>query len=388
MTTTELTQRVKTAALDLGFAAVGIASAERAAEGQRLREWLARGFHADMAWMENPGVREAPAVLFPGARSVVVAGFNTWSPAVAPRAGEGRIARYALGPDYHRLLKKKLLRLLRALQALVPCGGRVTVDAHPLLERAFAQRAGLGWIGKHGCLITPGAASWLLLGEVIVDCDLTPDAPHANRCGSCSRCAPSCPTGAIVEPGLIDANRCIAYLTIEHRGPIARPLRPLIGNWLFGCDLCQEACPWDRFAGGGVSGSSAAAGPAATSRGTQPANGFAGRVPATIRAVEFLAHDEASFRAAYAGTSLMRTGRDRMARNAAIVLGNLRPPEALPSLVTALGDGSALVRGHAAWALGRYGAREVLTTRLAVEGDASVREEITAALSFPEVAVC
>jgi len=364
MTPAELAERIKAEARGLGFAAVGIASAAKAPEGARLREWLASGYQAQMAWMNNPAVREDPSVLLPGARSVVVAGLNTWSPSVAPGDGEGRIARYALGPDYHRLIKKKLLRLLRLVQALAPCTGRVTVDAHPLLERAFAQRAGLGWIGKHGCLIAPAGASWLLLGEVILDCELPADAPQPNRCGTCGRCAPSCPTGAIVAPGLIDANRCIAYLTIEHRGAIDRNLRPLIGSWLFGCDLCQEACPWDRF--------------------SVPAAGFAGRVPAVARAEAFLAHDEDSFRAAYAGTSLMRAGRERMARNAAIVLGNLRPTDGRDVLAAALDHVSPLVRGHAAWALGRYGAAAILRARLVVESDAFVREELAAALGGPE----
>lgn len=369
VTSVDLAARIKAEARGLGFAAVGIASAAKAPEGQRLREWLARGYEAQMSWMNNPEVREDPSVLLPGARSVVVAGLNTWSPPEEPGDGEGRIARYAQGPDYHRLIKKKLLRLLRLVQSLAPCAGRVTVDAHPLLERAFAQRAGLGWIGKHGCLIAPAGASWLLLGEVILDCELPPDAPQPNRCGTCGRCAPSCPTGAIVAPGLIDANRCIAYLTIEHRGPIARELRPLIGSWLFGCDLCQEACPWDRF--------------------SVPAVDFGGRVPAVASAESFLAHDDGSFRAAYAGTSLMRAGRERMARNAAIVLGNLRPSHGREALAAALDDASPLVRGHAVWALGRYGEATVLRSRLAVEADAFVREELAVALNLePAVRPC
>src|SRR6185436_11001950 len=173
-----------------------------------------------MAWMDNPAVREDPGALLPGAASVVMVGWNTWAPVPRPGPGEGRIARYALRPDYHRVMRRRLLRLLRAIEAEAPCRARICVDAQPLLERAFARDAGLGWIGAHGCLIAPAFGSWLLLGALILDLPLEPDAPAPARCGTCRRCVPACPTGAIVAPGVVDANRCIAYLTIEHEGPI------------------------------------------------------------------------------------------------------------------------------------------------------------------------
>lgn len=352
----QLTVSVKDAARGLGFTAVGIASAKKTDDGQALRKWIAQGYQADMQWMENPEVREDPTMVLQGARSVVVVGWNYYSRAEEPKAGEGRIARYALGQDYHRFLKKKLKKLLAAIQAMVPCSGRLAVDAFPLLERAFAQRAGIGWIGKHSCLIAPHGSSWLLLAEVILDIDLEHDQPHPNRCGTCSRCIPACPTNAITAPGVIDSNRCIAYLTVEAKGAIPRELRPLMGDWLFGCDLCQEACPWDTFA--------------------EPARDFPQRLSSVMAAVEFLTLTDEAFRARFSGTPLMRAGRICMARNAAIVLGNTRPLEARAALERALADSSPLVRGHAAWALGRYGAGEPLRSRLDVETDSSVREEL------------
>ena len=341
---------------------MGLASARKADEGRALREWLGHGYQAGMSWMDNAEVREDPARLLPGARSVVVVGLNCFAGArVPPGPGEGRIARYALLPDYHGLVKKGISRLLDAIRACTPCRGAAFVDAAPILERAYARRAGIGWIGKNACLIAPRFASWLLLGELILDLELDYDEPLPNRCGTCRRCLDACPTGAIVAPGVVDANRCIAYLTIEHRGAIPRDLRTAVGEWLFGCELCQEACPWIRFA--------------------RRTRNEASRLPDAWPAAGLLAMPEGDFRAAFAGTPLFRTGRARMARNAAVVLGNTREASGGAALDMALADSDAIVRGHAAWALGRHGARESLGERLATEDDPVVMEEIRLALA-------
>jgi epoxyqueuosine reductase len=234
-----------------------------------------------------------------------------------------------------------LARLLERLRSVVPCRGVIAVDAEPVLERALARRAGLGWAGGSSCLVTEAHGPWLILGELLVDVELAPAEPGPSRCGTCARCAAACPTGAIVSPGVVDAGRCVAYLTIEHRGSIPRELRPGLGRWLFGCDACQEACPWGRFA-------RAEAGPAV--------------LATVLDAAGFLALDDAGFRAAYRGTALMRAGRTRMARNAAVVLGNLGDPAAAGALTAALRDPEPVVRGHAAWALGRLGVQEELAS--------------------------
>ena len=348
----------------LGFQAVGITDSSPLPGGARLREWLARGHHAGMRWMDRPGVREDPRAFFPAARSVIVAGWNTYVPAVPPGSGEGRIARFATRPDYHARLRAMLEGLLERLRAVVPCRGVVPVDAQPLLERALGERAGLGWAGGSSCLVAAAHGPWLLLGELLVDVELAPDAPGPPRCGTCARCAASCPTGAIVSPRVVDARRCVAYLTVEHRGFVPRDLRRGVGRWLFGCDACQEACPWTRFA------RIEAAGRVETLK-----------VPTVLDAAGFLALDEAGFKAAYAGTALMRAGRARMARNAAIVLGNLGDPAAGRVLTAALRDPEPVVRGHAAWALGMLGARAPLAAAARIEADPAVQEELAAAAS-------
>ena len=218
------------------------------------------------------------------------------------------------------------------------------MDAEPLLERALARRAGLGWAGKSACLVSQTSGPWLLLGELLLDVDLEPDCPVPSRCGTCGRCRAACPTGAIVAPGVVDANRCVAYLTIEHRGAIPDGLREGIGARLFGCDACQEACPWSRVVPTHLVG---------TTRGVSPEAETPGGLPGAMPAAAFLAHTDETFRAAFAGTALLRAGRSRMARNAAVVLGNLGDRTAVPALDAALGDPDPVVREHAAWALER-----------------------------------
>ncbi len=312
--------------------------------------------------MENVDFREDPGRFVTGARSVIVVAMTCCGFEVTPGSGECRVARFALTQDYHRVMTKRLKLLLKDIQDLVPCRGRVAVDSHPLLERALAERSGIGWIGKNSCLISQDRSSWLLLGELVLDVELEHDRPHPNRCGTCEECMRACPTGAIVEPGVVDSNRCVSYLTIENAGPIPRHLRSLVGDRLFGCDSCQEACSW--------------------SRSCRTDDGIIHRrMTATPSAVSVLDMTEQEFTDRFSGTPIMRAGWSLMARNAAVVLGNIRPPEGLASLARAFVERESLVRRHAAWALGRYGAIDILGGELERESSEEVRAEIVQALA-------
>ena len=240
------------------------------------------------------------------------------------------------------------------------------VDDGPMLDRAAAARAGLGWFGKNGNILNPTYGSWLLLGQIVTNLPLEPDAPLAKTCGQCARCIPACPTDAIVAPYVVDNRRCISYLTIEHRGAIPHELRPAMGNWVFGCDICQEVCPVNRKA-----------------QATSDPN-FGRRDLTALDLIELLDLDDARFRQRFAGTPMMRAKRVGMQRNACVALGNLRDGAATPALRHALASGDALVRGHAAWALGRIGGDEAvaeLRTVESVETDEDVRAEIRLALA-------
>ncbi len=243
--------RVKQKALELGFSHVGVAEAGPLAdEAARLREWLARGYQASMAWMERrQDRREDPREILPGARSVIVTATNYFTPHPYPETpGTGKISRYAWGDDYHRIVLERLTRLQDWIEQEFP-GERALayVDTGPLLEKALAARAGIGWQGKHSNVITRDRGSWVFLGEVVTTLPLPADAPAVDHCGSCMLCIDACPTGAIVEPYVVDAARCLSYLTIEHRGEVPAP--PPYAGWIFGCDICQDVCPWNtRFA--------------------------------------------------------------------------------------------------------------------------------------------
>jgi epoxyqueuosine reductase len=326
-----------------------------------------------MAWMAKAPERRAdPRVVLPEALTVIsaLAGYyrGPW-PEPAPPHPRGKVARYAWGRDYHGRVKRLLRRLGRALEAARPgTRWRAFADAGPVLERAWAERAGLGWIGKNANLIRQGAGSWFFVGEIVTDAPVPPSAPARNRCGTCARCIPACPTGAIVAPYQVDARRCISYLTIEHDGPIATELREAIGDRVFGCDDCQEACPWNRFA--------------TPTYEPDFAERFAQRTPWLLPLLEM---DRSGFETRYRGTPLMRAGRERMARNAAVAIGNLGDPASVPALERALAThDSPVVRGHAAWALGRIGgeaARAALETSAAAERDPGAAAEIEAARS-------
>jgi epoxyqueuosine reductase len=287
------------------------------------------------------------------------------------------IARYARGRDYHKLMKTRLLALLErvASRAALPVHGVAYVDTGPLLERELAARAGLGWFGKNTMLIHPRRGSWFFLGALLLDLALEPDAPFtADHCGSCARCLDACPTGALLGRDaagapVMEARRCISYLTIEHRGPIPPELRAAIGNRIYGCDICQEVCPFN-----GAKFAEPTAEPA-----------FAPR-PETARPdlVALMAMDEEGWDRFSRGTAIRRARRAGFLRNVAVALGNWGAPEAESPLVRALDDAEALVRGHAAWALGRIGtetARAALSGRLTREEDRWVRDEIDAALA-------
>ena len=371
--TVELAGEVRRRAVEEGFDVVGIARADALdRDGQALAAWLRSDYQATMAWMaRDPAMRADPRRVLPGCRSVIVAGMNYWPGAEAtrPTAGRPRTAAYALGRDYHKVLGRRLRRVADWLAERTETAARAFVDTGPVLERAWTERAGVGWIGKNANLIHPRLGSWLLLGEILSVAELDADpGPHADRCGRCTACLDACPTRAIVEPGVVDSNLCISYWTIEHRGPVPHAIRSGIGEWIFGCDVCQEVCPWNvRFAA------------------TRADEAFERREDlGALDAEALVGMDEGSFRARYSGTSLMRATWRGMRRNACIVLGNRGDASALTVLGAALDDADAMIRGHAAWAIGRIGgavARRALARAVDRESDAGVREEIDLALA-------
>jgi len=372
MTPAELSTGIKAAARSIGFDLVGIASATAPPGFSRLQEWLARGFAGEMHYLPRRAAAYAhPRHVLEGANSVVMVAVNyrTGDPAEVSGPNQGRIARYAAGSaDYHDVLKERLRKLADWLHAQRPgCRTRGVVDTAPLLERDFAQLAGLGWFGKNTMLIHKQAGSYLFLGALLTDVELEPDAPHAtSHCGTCTRCLDACPTHAFPQPYVLDARKCIAYLTIELRGVIPAELRSGLGDWLFGCDVCQDVCPWNRKA------------VRATDAAFQPSADLA---PADARTLLLLSERE--FRERFAHSPLARPGWIGLRRNAAIVLGNRGDAAAVPALITALNDPSPIVRGAAAWALGALGgpsATAALEDRRQQETDAQVLEELEAAL--------
>jgi epoxyqueuosine reductase len=335
-----LEDRLKKQAHALGFELAGIALATPADGFERLRTWLAKGFAGEMGYMSRHAeARRDPAAILPEVRSVIMVAMN-----YKPENGEtsssyplsGKVARYARGTDYHDVLRERLRRLLAWLQAELPgCHGRGVVDTAPLLERDFARRAGLGWFGKNTMLLNKRLGSFFFLGALLTDLPLQADAPHeAAHCGTCTACLDACPTDAFAGPGWLDSRRCISYLTIELRGSIPVELRPALGDWIFGCDVCQEVCPWNRKA------------PA----GHEPQLGSQTDLE-RVDLIELLSLTEEEFRHRFRGTALMRARRRGLLRNAALALGNACDPTALPALKRALDDAEPLVREAAAWAI-------------------------------------
>jgi epoxyqueuosine reductase len=384
-----LPQRIIRAARELGFVRAGFAPAARSEQAaERLRTWLEAGHHGEMQYMSGGLDRAAPSALYDAAKSVLVVALPYGGSAQVklrrssdgpelPLPLTGKVARYARGEDYHRILKDKLDRLGLEIDALVgrPVGRRACVDSAPLLERDFAVRAGIGFAAKSTLTIVPGLGSFLLLGELLLDLDLPPneanEATSASGCGSCTACLTACPTGAFVGPYQLDARRCISYLTIELRGAVPRDLRPLIGQHVFGCDICQDVCPWNH------------------GRHAKARDPELGERPelAAPDLVALLFLGSAAYRKLVRGTSLSRVSRARLARNAAIALGNSGSPAAEAPLTRALLTHTYdLVRAHAAWALGNLGvqlgeALGALQHAALHDESAEVRDESAAALS-------
>ena len=364
---------IKAEARRLGFELCGITPATTPSGFERLQSWLDRGMDGAMHYIDGRrAAYQHPESVLPEVRSLIVVGINysNQEPA-STEPGHGRISRYAWGEqDYHDVIRGKLRELASGLHQRWPgCRTRAVVDTAPLLERDFAQLAGLGWFGKNTMLINKWQGSWLFLAAVLTNLELPADQPHeTSHCGTCRMCLDACPTDAFAEPYVLDARKCISYLTIELRDqPIPVGLRPSMHDWLFGCDVCQDVCPWNRRAP------------------TTECSEFQPRADLNpVQAAELLGLDPQAFRARFRGTPLQRPGRVGLLRNAAIVLGNSQDPRFVSALVEALQDVEDLVRGAVAWALGRLGgsrARMALQSQLLQESQQDVRSEIESALA-------
>jgi epoxyqueuosine reductase len=371
-----LTSKLKAKARELGFGLVGVCPAVTPAGVHHFREWLSSGYAGEMSYLaDRRQAYEHPRNVLDGARSLLMLALNYRTPQPPPQlsAGHGRVSRYAWGScDYHDLIRARLRPLVDLLQSEVP-GSRVrgVVDTAPLLEREFAQLAGLGWQGKNTMLIHPDLGSWFFLAAVLTDVPLEFDSPFsADHCGTCRACLDICPTNAFPQPYVLDASRCISYLTIELRSALPDELRGGVGEWVFGCDLCQQVCPWNRRA---------------------PRSGLAEFEPredlCPMNLVELFQWEEHDFQQRFRRTPLWRAKRRGLLRNAAIVLGNSRQPVAIGGLTRGLHDGESLIRGACAWALGQVDdaqARQQLRRRLQAETDPQVRDEIQSALAVEE----
>lgn len=417
---TSLTHRLRDQAHTLGLTLVGIAPAGPTRQGAAYVRWLDRGYHGEMGYLARPDAIDQRLDVrhrLPAARSVIVAGVPYAIPVPEPARlhdpARGRFARYAWGIDYHDVLKPRLFALDAWVRTQTgrTTPGRVSVDSAPVLERSWAQEAGLGFVGKNTCLIHPRQGSWLFLATLLVPEVLevdeppvmttdvtatasielweTPDSSHepaggpAYRsprgpsyrfrtgetagCGGCTRCLVDCPTQAFVAPYVLDARRCLSYLTIEYHGVIPRALRPAMGNWVFGCDVCQDVCPWN--------GRHAVVDTEQAQAWFQP-----DLDRAAPRLLDLLGLDDDAFRARFRGSPVQRTGRVRLVRNACVAAGNWADPQAVPALLSCLNDTQPLIRAHAAWALGRIDssqARSGLRAAQVTETDDVVRAELT-----------
>jgi epoxyqueuosine reductase len=378
-----LAERLKSYALEAGFEAAGICTLQPSDHATFYRAWLDAGYHGDMSYLARPdavAARRDPAAAFAGLRSALVVALHYDAVADASPDDSARavIARYARGRDYHRVMKKKLFELLHRIEqetARAQGLARVYIDTGPVLERELARRAGIGWFGKNTMLLHPKRGSYFFLGSLLLELDLEADAPfEKDHCGSCRACLDACPTGALLGRDasgapVMDARLCISYLTIENRGPIPRELRPLIGNRVFGCDICQEVCPWNspKFV-----------------QLTRERD-FAPRAHVVDRSlVDLMGMSEEEWDEFSRGSAIRRAKRSGFLRNVAVALGNCGWPAAVPALAAALSDPEPLVRGHAAWALGEVGSAEALETlecRVASEDDPFVLSELEAALA-------
>ncbi len=357
-----------------GFDAVGFTRPDAAPEIKtRLEHFLAEGAHGDMTWLKESAARRGdPRIMWPAVRSIVMLGMN-YGPegdplAILKQRECGAISVYAqCHNDYHDVIKQRLKALARWLIAQAGGEVKVFVDTAAVMEKPLAAAAGLGWQGKHSNLVSRAHGSWLFLGAIFTTLEFAPDEPEADHCGSCRACLDICPTAAFPAPYRLDARRCISYLTIEHKGPIPREFRPLMGNRIYGCDDCLSVCPWNKFAQAGHEAKLAA-------RETL-------RAPALADLARL---DDGQFRALFAKTAIKRTGRERFVRNVLIAIGNSGDAAFVPQVERLIGDPSALVRGAAVWALerldrGRF--KALAEARRSAEADATVQDEWAAALA-------
>jgi epoxyqueuosine reductase len=301
-----LTEQIKSKALELGFCKIGIAKAESLTEDAiHLNEWLHKGYQASMSWMEkNYEKRIDPKNILPGAKSVISVALNYYTDvAHLPNDDQGKISRYAWGEDYHIHVTSRIQKLFECIKQLAPdCDGRYYVDTGPVMDKVWAERAGIGWRGKHTNLITKDFGSWVFLGEIITTLELAYDEPIGDWCGTCTACIEACPTKAIVEPYIVDSNRCISYLTIEHRGAIDESLTPMFEQWVYGCDICQDVCPWNKF-----------------QRQTDQPEYFPKEGNVTPNIEELIGLTQEEFSKRFKKSPIKRTKRDGLARNAKIV---------------------------------------------------------------------
>lgn len=365
-----LEERIRAQAYGLGFDLAGLTTLGPAETGEAFARWLDKGYAGEMGYLERGrALRMDTRRPHEGVTSAIVVGMN-----YGGTEPTGPVARYARGDDYHDLMRGRLRELLAWIERETgaPVRGRPYVDTGPVLERDLARKAGLGWFGKNTMLINPGLGSFFFLGALFVDLPLQPDEPfETDHCGTCRRCLEACPTGALVAPGEMDARRCISYLTIEHRGPIGEELREKMGALVYGCDICQDVCPWnEKF-------SQALTEPAYAAR-----EAFARRDARSL-ALEILSMDERAYREAFRGSAMKRAKLPGLKRNAAVVLGNAGDESDVGALVPALADQEPLVRQHAAWALGRLHSSDALAAlraRVVGEMDPNVLEELRSAL--------
>ena len=374
-----ITGWLKRAALAEGFSQVGICPAASPTSLGHFEAWLDAGYHGEMDYLSDRGdAYRDPALVLPSARSIVMLtlDYRTLEPAAAVEQrlplGTGRVSRYAWGErDYHDVIRERLHRLADGLRSEAPeAQTRGVVDTAPLLERDYARQAGLGWFGKNTLLLSRQGGSWFFLAGLLTDLELDYDQPHTtDHCGTCTACLDACPTEAFVGPRQLDARKCISYLTIELRSPIPQPLRGGIQDWVFGCDVCQEVCPWQSKSRSSVV-------PEFEPRAEQR----------PLDLLPLFELDEAGFRARFRKTPIWRAHREGLLRNAAIVLGNQRDSRAIPTLIQALDDPSPLVRGACVWAIGQmptHESRAALEQLAARETDPHVLEELRLALATP-----
>ena len=369
-----LTQQIHARANDLGFELVGITPAAQSETIARYRQWIENGYAGKMGYLERHlPLKVDVRQLLAEAKSVISLAMNYYTldppKALAEDPARGQISRYAWGDDYHDVIRQRLSELVDFIKqtAETELKTRICVDTAPIIEREYAQKAGIGWIGKNTNLIHWRSGSWYFLAEVLINIDLESDtAPLRGSCGTCTRCIEACPTDAIVEPNLLDSRLCISYLTIELKESIPKALRPKIGNLIFGCDICQEVCPWNSKA------------VPTDEPAFQPRDGNL-----TPKLLSLIGMTQQEFSRKFKGSPIKRTKRRGFLRNVLVAIGNWGEPRAVPALKDALADDEPLVRSHAAWALGKIGgdtAKQILQTRLAVETEQEVIVEVQDAL--------